>query len=86
MPPLLDKVLRIGEGKQLRKLEAAAAQVNAIEDDFVSMSDEELRAQTGDFKERYADGESSTSCCPRRSRRSARRPSASSGSGTSTSS
>ncbi len=58
MPALLDKVLRIGEGKQLRKLQAAAAQVNAIEDEFVAMSDEELRALTDEYKARYADGES----------------------------
>ncbi len=55
MPALLDKVLRIGEGKQLRKLQAAAAQVNAIEDDFVSMTDAELRGQTDEFKQRLAD-------------------------------
>jgi len=57
VPVLLDKVLRIGEGKQRRKLESAAAQVNAIEDDFVSMSDEELQALTADYKQRYAGGE-----------------------------
>ncbi|MGI8994471.1 MAG: DEAD/DEAH box helicase, partial [Nocardioidaceae bacterium] len=57
MPVLLDKVLRIGEGKQRRKLEAAAAQVNAIEDDFVSMSDEELQALTAEYKQRFANGE-----------------------------
>ena len=57
MPALLDKVLRIGEGKQRRKLEAAANQVNAIEDDFASMTDEELQAQTEEFKKRLADGE-----------------------------
>ncbi len=57
MPVLLDKVLRMGEGKQRRKLEAAAAQVNAIEDDFVDMSDEELQGQTADFKNRLANGE-----------------------------
>ena len=57
MPALLDKVLRIGEGKHRRKLESAAAQVNAIEDDYVSMSDEELQAQTVDFKQRIEAGE-----------------------------
>ncbi len=56
MPVLLDKVLRIGEGKQRRKLEYAAAQVNAIEDDYVAMSDEELQAQTVDFKKRLDSG------------------------------
>jgi preprotein translocase subunit SecA len=40
---LLDKVLRIGEGKILRKLEAIGKAVNAIEEDFVAMSDEELQ-------------------------------------------
>ncbi len=57
MPVLLDKVLRIGEGKQLRRLEAVARQVNAIEDDFVAMSDADLRGQTDEFRARLADGE-----------------------------
>jgi preprotein translocase subunit SecA len=57
VPALLDKMLRIGEGKILRQLAAVAKQVNAIEDDFVAMSDEQLRAQTADFKERLAAGE-----------------------------
>ena len=55
---VLDKVLRAGEGKTLRKLEAVARAVNAIEDDFVALTDEELRALTDEFKARYADGES----------------------------
>jgi preprotein translocase subunit SecA len=57
VPAILDKILRIGEGKQLRRLEAAAEQVNAIEDEFTKMSDAELRAQTDEFKSRLADGE-----------------------------
>src|ERR1700710_1211312 len=61
---LIDKVLRIGEGKILRQLEAVAKAVNAIEDDFVAMSDEELRAQTEEFKQRLADGESLDSLRP----------------------
>jgi len=55
---VLDKVLRAGEGKTLRKLEAVAKAVNAIEDDYISLTDEELRALTDEFKARYADGES----------------------------
>ncbi len=43
MPAILDKLLRIGEGKILRQLEAIAKAVNAIEDDFVAMSDDELQ-------------------------------------------
>src|SRR5690349_24005574 len=42
VPVILDKLLRIGEGKILRQLEGISKAVNAIEDDFVAMSDEEL--------------------------------------------
>ncbi|WP_328996490.1 preprotein translocase subunit SecA [Kribbella sp. NBC_01245] len=55
---IVDKVLRIGEGKTLRRLEGIAKLVNSIEDDFVSMSDEELRGQTADFRQRVDNGES----------------------------
>ncbi|MPZ94352.1 MAG: preprotein translocase subunit SecA, partial [Propionibacteriales bacterium] len=58
MPAILDKILRIGEGKILRQLEVVAKQVNAIEDEFVAMSDDELRGQTADFKQRLDNGES----------------------------
>ena len=58
MPAILDKILRIGEGKILRQLEAISKAVNAIEDDFVAMSDDELRGMTAEFKERLANGES----------------------------
>ena len=58
MPAILDKILRIGEGKILRQLEAISRAVNAIEDDYVAMSDEELRGQTDEFRKRLEDGES----------------------------
>ncbi|WP_327585392.1 preprotein translocase subunit SecA [Nonomuraea sp. NBC_00507] len=57
MAAILDKILRAGEGKILRKLKRIADQVNSIEDDFTSLSDAELRAMTDEFKQRYADGE-----------------------------
>ena len=50
--PLLDKILRTGEGKALRKLAGIADQVNVIEPDFVKMSDGELRAMTDEFRKR----------------------------------
>ncbi|MDX6348623.1 MAG: preprotein translocase subunit SecA [Streptomyces sp.] len=55
---VLNKILRAGEGKILRKLHRIADQVNSIEEDFVNLSDAELRALTDEYKERYADGES----------------------------
>src|SRR5215467_5571215 len=58
VPPILDSVLRAGEGRILRKLKRIAEQINSVEDDFVAMSDAELRAMTDEFKQRYAEGES----------------------------
>ena len=57
MPAIIDKLLRIGEGKILRQLDAIADAVNAIEDDFVAMSDDELRGMTDEFKKRLEEGE-----------------------------
>jgi preprotein translocase subunit SecA len=57
VPVVIDKILRAGEGKILRKLKRIADQVNSIEEDFVEMSDAELRALTDTYKERLADGE-----------------------------
>jgi preprotein translocase subunit SecA len=55
---VLDKILRAGEGKILRTLESLAAQVNALEEHYVAMSDDELRGLTADFKLRISNGES----------------------------
>ena len=55
---VLDKILRAGEGKILRTLESLAGQVNALEEHYISMSDEELRSLTADFKLRISNGES----------------------------
>ncbi|MGW2817632.1 preprotein translocase subunit SecA [Streptomyces sp. NPDC001415] len=55
---VLSKIMRAGEGKILRKLHRIADQVNSIEEDFVNLSDAELRALTDEYKQRYADGES----------------------------
>ncbi|MDQ3156547.1 MAG: preprotein translocase subunit SecA, partial [Actinomycetota bacterium] len=57
MPKVIDKILRMGEGKILRQLEAIAKQVNALEDEFHAMSDEQLQAMTPEFRERLAAGE-----------------------------
>jgi preprotein translocase subunit SecA len=56
MPPLIDRVLRAGEGKTLRQLKAVVSQVNSIGDDFKALSDAQ-RAMTVEFRQRYADGE-----------------------------
>ncbi len=57
MVRVLDKILRAGEGKVLRKLKTISVQVNALEDDFKAMSDEELRELTPEFRSRLEAGE-----------------------------
>ena len=54
---LLDRALHAGEGKIIRRLNRIVGQVNSIEDDYVAMSDDELRGQTTDFKQRLDNGE-----------------------------
>ncbi|HEY1178164.1 MAG TPA: preprotein translocase subunit SecA [Phytomonospora sp.] len=54
---IFEKLLRAGEGRMLKRLSAIADAVNSIEDDYVDLSDEELRALTDEFRERIEDGE-----------------------------
>jgi preprotein translocase subunit SecA len=49
--------MRAGETRIVRKLEAIAAQVADLDEDFAAMSDDELKAQTDQFKQRYTAGE-----------------------------
>lgn len=53
---ILDKVLRIGEGRVLKKLHNVAEQVNRLEPSFVELSDTELREETARFRERLEHG------------------------------
>ncbi|MCL1899895.1 MAG: preprotein translocase subunit SecA, partial [Promicromonosporaceae bacterium] len=57
MPTIIDKILRFGEGRTLKKLQSLAAQVTALEPAIKEMSDEELREETPRFKARLAAGE-----------------------------
>ncbi len=56
--PILQKVLRAGEGKTLKEFQRVATAVNDIEPQFESLSDEELAAKTIEFKDRVANGAS----------------------------
>src|SRR5512133_1003094 len=53
----LEKVLRMGEGRRLKRLQAQAEYVASLEPEFEQLSDEELAAKTVEFKERYQNGE-----------------------------
>ena len=54
---LFDKLMHLGEGRQVKRLEAIANQVNSIESEFEAMSDEELRGMTAEFRTRLEAGE-----------------------------
>jgi preprotein translocase subunit SecA len=55
---VLERVLRVGEGRILRRLKAYADAVNQLEDDFTELTDDELRNETEELRERYGNGES----------------------------
>ncbi|GAB3578645.1 preprotein translocase subunit SecA [Calidifontibacter terrae] len=57
MPKVVEKVLRAGEGRTVKRLQGLATQVNLLEDDFKGLTDAELREETDKFRKRLADGE-----------------------------
>ncbi|MBK6871629.1 MAG: preprotein translocase subunit SecA [Kineosporiaceae bacterium] len=58
MVKIVERMLRLGEGRTLKKLAGLASQVNTLEEDFARLSDGELRGETDVFRARVADGES----------------------------
>jgi preprotein translocase subunit SecA len=61
---IVERLLRAGEGRTLKRLEGLASQVNALEEDFVGLSDAELREETDKFRARIADGETLDNLLP----------------------
>jgi preprotein translocase subunit SecA len=54
---VLNRILRAGEGKIVRRLKGVADHINTLEPDYVDMTDAELRAQTDAFRQRLDEGE-----------------------------
>ncbi|MEE9228385.1 MAG: preprotein translocase subunit SecA, partial [Acidimicrobiia bacterium] len=54
---VFQKILHIGEGKQLKELEGLVEQVNAFEPAIEALSDDELGAKTPEFRQRLSAGE-----------------------------
>nr|WP_269202072.1 preprotein translocase subunit SecA [Bifidobacterium choloepi] len=50
--------MRMGEGRQIKKLEDVAKAVNALEDEISALSDEDLKGQTAKFKQKLDNGAS----------------------------
>src|ERR671913_539585 len=53
----LEKVLRVGEGRRLKRLAQQADYIASLEPEFQALSDEELRGTTDRLRERLANGE-----------------------------
>ncbi|HEY4017108.1 MAG TPA: preprotein translocase subunit SecA [Pseudonocardiaceae bacterium] len=54
---VLNRLLRAGESKMLKRLDRIAEHINSLEEEIVDLSDAELRAKTDEFRKRYEDGD-----------------------------
>ncbi len=52
-----EKVLRLGEGRRVKRLAQQAAYISTLEPDFEQLSDAELAAKTVEFRERIENGQ-----------------------------
>src|SRR5215208_3902386 len=53
----LERVLRMGEGRRMKRLGQQAAYVGTLEPEFEALSDDELAAKTAEFRQRLDNGE-----------------------------
>lgn len=61
---VIKKILGTKNQREVRKLHPLVAVINQFEQDYQSLSDEQLRAKTQEFKERYAKGETLDALMP----------------------
>ena len=53
---ILDKILRAGEGRRIKALQALVPAINDREPEYASLSDDALRAKTGEFRTQLDNG------------------------------
>ena len=53
---ILDRILRAGEGKRLKALQAMVPEISALEPGLKQLSDAELQAKTAEFRQRLDNG------------------------------
>ena len=53
-----ERVLRVGEGRRLKRLRNQAEYIGTLEDELEKLSDEELKGKTSEYRQRVANGES----------------------------
>ena len=56
MADFLNKLLRAGEGRTLKRMEGLVHEIGAWEESIAALSDDELRAKTAEFRERLEEG------------------------------
>ncbi|HEX4224122.1 MAG TPA: preprotein translocase subunit SecA, partial [Pseudonocardiaceae bacterium] len=54
---VLNRLLRAGESKMLKRLDRIAEHIDSLGEDLTDLSDAELQAKTEEFRKRYASGE-----------------------------
>ena len=54
---VLDRFLRVGEGKKVKALQSLVPDISALEPEMEALSDNELRAKTPEFRQRLERGE-----------------------------
>jgi preprotein translocase subunit SecA len=54
---MLEKVLRFGEGRRMKRLQDQAVYIGSLEPEFEALSDDELARKTVEFRERIDNGE-----------------------------
>src|SRR3954466_8595888 len=52
-----ERILRVGEGRRMKRLADQAAYITTLEPEFQALSDEELSGKTAEFRERLEKGE-----------------------------
>jgi preprotein translocase subunit SecA len=64
VPSLLERVLRTGDRKTLKRLGVYADAIDSLEDSFKTFTDAELREETDRLKQRHQDGEALNDLLP----------------------
>jgi preprotein translocase subunit SecA len=54
---MFDRMLRTGEGRRIKALAGIVPDINALESGIHALSDDDLRAKTGEFRQRLDNGE-----------------------------
>src|SRR4051794_31254651 len=53
---VLDRILRAGEGRRVKAVAGLVPDINALESEYEALSDDALRAMTGDFRQQLDNG------------------------------